>query len=603
MTTSDTRAQVESRPSGPVPSQNAANQALAQGLSVIIGLIYEAASDAQAWPRLLKAIGELIALEGCHEELILACLAPHFFRSYAMHQELRELEAERDLLERLMDRLPFGAAILDRQAKAISLNSAMVRVIQRNPQLVLETGYLLSEPPEDLTIAIAQALDGRQEGVFLRLPIAVADHIDDTADSHSLTIWLSALGSTKGPGRVVVLAGNPEQRNLSIQGLVTYFGLSQAQARLTQQMAQGQNAEEAAVALGISHNTAKTQLKKIFAKFGIQRQSQLIKAIYDTPLPLGVASSASTDGLTPRSWRLHSLFTDALPPGQAMRLSDGRKLAWSDSGHPRGHPVLLCHAFLHGQHDRACDDSFLRRLGIRLLIPERPGCGYSDPLEGGSIESWPSDIAQLLTHLGIAQFSVLGWSMGTPYAIALAQYFGARVLGLQLASPMFPIRNIHDLRHYSSQNRLFLSVGLYTPRLLPLLTAAVVRSIERDVFSFQETFYAKAPPAEKIIFDDVVYRQQRAQVLLQAARCGADAIAKQALEAFFHWQLQVLPKEIPCTIWHGEADPEVHRDAAKLLAQALGNVPLHLIKGAGHHVLLSHWRTIFQTIKYPDAVG
>lgn len=572
----------------------------AQGLSSVIDLIYETAGDAQAWLRLLQAISGLIAPNGLQEELMWSCLAPHFSRSQLMHRDLCETEMERDLLERMMDCMPFGSAIVDSKARAISLNSAMLRLIQSSRQLMLVAGYIKSLPAAALTDAIGLVLDGQHEGVFLKLPTPVDALLRGTAPSGDLSLWISALGVGKESGRAIVLASDPSQRSLPAQGLVTYFGLSPAQARLAQQIALGQSAEQAATTLGISRNTAKAQLKKVFSKVGIKRQSQLLKAIYDTPLWLNLAAQAS-DGAPAKSlWRSRPSLTDALPKGESMRLSDGRTLAWSDSGHPQGHPVVLCHAFLHGQHDRHPDDSLLHRLGIRLLIPERPGCGHSDVLEGATIENWPHDIAQMLGHLGIDRLSVLGWSMGTPYALALTHHFGARIVALHLTSPIFPVRSAQDLSHYSSQNRLFLMVGLYAPRLLSLLTATVVRNIKRDVFSFQDHFYAKAPIAEKWIFENILYRQQRAQVLLQAAGSGADNIAKQALMAFFQWDLQVLPTCIPCTIWHGQADPEVHRDAARSLAQSLGKVKLHLLPGAGHHVLLSHWQSIFQAIKHAD---
>jgi pimeloyl-ACP methyl ester carboxylesterase/DNA-binding CsgD family transcriptional regulator len=558
-------------------------------------LIYEAEGDPQAWRQLLPAIGELIAPERCNEELIWACLAPHFSRSQSIQRDLRETETERDLLESVMERMPFGVAIVDNQARAISLNSAMLRLIQSSPHLILQAGYLQTDPPHALTEAVRHVLDGQRDGVFLRLSTPVHTH------SAAITLWVGALGGSKESDRAMVLASDPTQRVLPAQDLVAFFGLSPAQARLAQQIAQGQSLEEAAVTLGISHNTAKAQLKKVFAKVGIQRQSQLIKAIYDTPLWLNLAAQTSNGSQTQSILRSRPVLTDGLPKGESMVLPDGRTLAWSDSGHPQGHPVVLCHAFLHGQHDRHPDDALLYRLGIRLLIPERPGCGHSDPHEGATIEDWPLDIEQLLVHLDVGRFSVIGWSMGTPYALALVHHFGARVVALHLASPIIPIISTVDLRHYSSQSRLFLMVGLYTPRLLPLVATAVVKNIQRDVFSFQDHFYAKAPAAEKAIFESALYRQQRAQVLLQAASGGATRIAEQALLAFFQWKPQVLSAAVPCKIWHGQADPEVHRDAARSLAQALGDVPMHVIAGAGHHVLISHWHAIFKALSLAHA--
>ncbi len=176
----------------------------------------------------------------------------------------------------------------------------------------------------------------------------------------------------------MVLAASPGSRALSEGGLIAFFGLSPAEARLTQQLALGQSMEDAAKALSISHNTAKTQLKKVFSKVGVKRQPELLQAIYASPLwlDMGPQSRRLQPRRTTRQAALEGM--NSLPKGHGMRLPDGRWMAWSDSGDPQGWPVLMCHAFLHGQHDRHPDDSILMQLGIRLLIPDRPGCGDSD---------------------------------------------------------------------------------------------------------------------------------------------------------------------------------------------------------------------------------
>ena len=54
------------------------------------------------------------------------------------------------------------------------------------------------------------------------------------------------------------------------------LGLTAAEARLTAKLAQGLALADAAVELGISSHTARTQLKSIFAKTGARRQSELV---------------------------------------------------------------------------------------------------------------------------------------------------------------------------------------------------------------------------------------------------------------------------------------------------------------------------------------
>jgi DNA-binding CsgD family transcriptional regulator len=58
--------------------------------------------------------------------------------------------------------------------------------------------------------------------------------------------------------------------------LARVFGLTPAEARLASIMAEGANLEQAADQLGVSRETARSQLKAVFAKTGTNRQSQLV---------------------------------------------------------------------------------------------------------------------------------------------------------------------------------------------------------------------------------------------------------------------------------------------------------------------------------------
>jgi hypothetical protein len=60
---------------------------------------------------------------------------------------------------------------------------------------------------------------------------------------------------------------------------------------------------------------------------------------------------------------------------------------------------------------------------------------------------------------------------------------------------------------------------------------------------------------------------------------------------------------MPCKIWHGDADPEIHWHAAQALSKALGGVPMNLVPGAGHHLIWCHWQSILQDLKAMRAMG
>jgi DNA-binding CsgD family transcriptional regulator len=61
--------------------------------------------------------------------------------------------------------------------------------------------------------------------------------------------------------------------------LRSVFGLSEAEARLGVQLAQGEPLETVADRLGIAKETSRSQLKHIFSKIGVHRQAELVAVL------------------------------------------------------------------------------------------------------------------------------------------------------------------------------------------------------------------------------------------------------------------------------------------------------------------------------------
>ncbi|WLI91102.1 helix-turn-helix transcriptional regulator [Massilia sp. R2A-15] len=78
-----------------------------------------------------------------------------------------------------------------------------------------------------------------------------------------------------GPSALVVVIDISERQPEGGTGLHELFGLSPAEVRLVEQLRRGLSLKEAADTLQISVNTARTQLKGVFAKLGIRRQTEL----------------------------------------------------------------------------------------------------------------------------------------------------------------------------------------------------------------------------------------------------------------------------------------------------------------------------------------
>src|SRR5439155_4040978 len=66
-------------------------------------------------------------------------------------------------------------------------------------------------------------------------------------------------------------------------------------------------------------------------------------------------------------------------------------------------------------------------VGVRLLVPDRPGYGGSSRLPGRSVADVAVDMAVLVDRLGWERFAVWGGSGGAPHALGCAAHLGDRV--------------------------------------------------------------------------------------------------------------------------------------------------------------------------------
>lgn len=128
----------------------------------------------------------------------------------------------------------------------------------------------------------------------------------------------------------------------------------------------------------------------------------------------------------------------SIPPTRAeglLPVSDGHTIHWEESGHPDGIPWIEAHGGPGGRANR-----FLRGLidGTRCRIVQfdQRGCGASTPtgeLANNTLQHTLADMEALRVHLGIERWIVGGPSWGSTVALAYAQAFPERTIGVKVS--------------------------------------------------------------------------------------------------------------------------------------------------------------------------
>lgn len=77
----------------------------------------------------------------------------------------------------------------------------------------------------------------------------------------------------------MLILRDPGRRSIPAHTLTRLFGLTPAESLLASELARGISLEEAATHLGISRNTARSQLQSVFTKTGANRQGELVRLV------------------------------------------------------------------------------------------------------------------------------------------------------------------------------------------------------------------------------------------------------------------------------------------------------------------------------------
>lgn len=270
-----------------------------------------------------------------------------------------------------------------------------------------------------------------------------------------------------------------------------------------------------------------------------------------------------------------------------MDVGHGHKIHWEESGNPDGVPLLLIHGGPGGrqsQHYRIFTDPEK----FRIIQFDQRGCGYSEPtgkLEANSLQDTLRDIEVLREYFAIEQWIVTGGSWGSTVALAYAEEYPTRCLGLLLVS-MWLCRDQDMQWWYQGVRKFFPELWAQFSALIPetewgdLRTAYNDRILQGDdelahhLFLYEEAFMRfDAPLAPPQNDNSINY----GRIFSHYSRNG-----------FFLEDNQLLKnaqkiKDLPTMIVTGRYDMCTTPDNAYDLAENLDNVDLTFVPSAGHN--------------------
>ena len=270
---------------------------------------------------------------------------------------------------------------------------------------------------------------------------------------------------------------------------------------------------------------------------------------------------------------------------ERLVLPDGRLVWFLDEGDREGVPVVFCHG---SPSSRLAAIDHVERVVARhgrVIAPDRPGLGRSDPEVGRSLASWAGDVAELMNQLGLARFRILAVSGGGPYALALAWALPDRVERVALLSSpgSFDIPGAMD--GMARAHRLTWRLARWSPRMLGRLLGRQAAALADDPVRFESAMIDSLHGADRKAVEalDADGRRRFITAPLVEALAGGTRGAVEDLRALrAPWGFGVQSIEVPVHLWHGEADDATPRQMGGWLAAMIPGADARVLAGEGH---------------------
>lgn len=176
-----------------------------------------------------------------------------------------------------LDLFHLGLIATDDRLTVSHMNAQAAEILRRSASLQVspDNRLLIDKVPDDLERFLhppAGRVPPMQRGFSI-------DH-----EQGALSVFLRRVrnGGTLPDSFVFILVEPERMGPPTIDDLIDIFGLTRSEAKLTQKLAEGMSLDQAAELVGISLSSARTYLKTVFSKTGVNRQPQLMKTVLST---------------------------------------------------------------------------------------------------------------------------------------------------------------------------------------------------------------------------------------------------------------------------------------------------------------------------------
>ncbi|HXY66907.1 MAG TPA: alpha/beta hydrolase [Mycobacterium sp.] len=269
-----------------------------------------------------------------------------------------------------------------------------------------------------------------------------------------------------------------------------------------------------------------------------------------------------------------------------FHLAGGRRLGYAEYGDPAGPVVLWFHGTPGGRRQfPLLGRRTAEKLGLRVVVVERPGSGLSDPHRYNAVADWAADAAQVADTLDAERLGVIGLSGGGPYALSCAgtPALAGRVAAVAILGSVTPtIGPDATATGLVDLTRRFAPIlsGLRQP-LAAVVAAGLLPVVPLGHWAYQG-FASVMPEADRQVFADSEIEAMFIDDIALTARGRFQALVDDLRLFGRNWGFRLADVKAPVRWWQGDADPIVSVEEVKSAVSYLSDVELILRPGKSH---------------------
>jgi pimeloyl-ACP methyl ester carboxylesterase len=303
--------------------------------------------------------------------------------------------------------------------------------------------------------------------------------------------------------------------------------------------------------------------------------------------------------MTPRAMKKQNLVParEHVEEERQVALPGGRLLSYMEFGAEDGVPVFGFHGTPGSRFMFRLAHEPAKRMGIRIIAPDRPGFGRSTFQRNRSLAHWAEDVRFLAGKLHLERFGVAGISGGGPYAVACAALLPDRVSAAVLVSPMGPVLPPEGPKAIGRAQHV-------TFRLLHRIAPAIRSAFAVGRFMFlaaPNSMYgiimSRAGPLDWPILSGPNVRRNLLEGVAEGVRPGVRGAVEEMKIFGRPWNIPFEAIRAPTFLWQGTADRNVPVAAALQLAEHIPNCRVSLMEGAGHYWIFDNIDKVLLTMK------